>query len=103
MKDDWLDELLKRDEYIADGGFVARVVASLPRRRRRAWLRPLILSVTAAAGLAVALWVLPAETYLAVSFANLLRARSLSAIPLLPVVTIALIFWAAIAAAVSED
>jgi hypothetical protein len=55
------------------------------------------------AGLAIALWVSPAENYLAASFAQLLRARSFAAIPLLPVVTMTLIFWATISAAVSES
>jgi hypothetical protein len=46
---------------------------------------------------------LPSGNYLAMSFVQLVRARSLSAIPLLPVVMIALIFWATLSAAASEN
>lgn len=104
MNNDWLDDALKQeDRYLNDAGFSARVVSALPARRKRKWLRPVILCATSLAGLAVALWVLPAENYLAASFAQLLRARSFSAIPLLPVVTMTLIFWATISAAISEN
>ena len=70
------------------------------RRRRHKWLRPLIVAGMTVAGLALALYALPA---LANDFTQLLRARSLSAVPLLPVVVIALVFWATISAAASEN
>ena len=98
-----LDDMLKDDRYLDDAGFSARVVSALPARRKAKWLRPVVLGAAALAGLAVALWVLPSENYLAASFAQLLRARSFAAIPLLPVVTMTLIFWATISAAVSES
>ena len=104
MNNDWLEDALKHDDrYIDDAGFTARVVASLPARRKRAWLRPLIIGATSVAGLALALWVLPSENYLAADFVRLLRARTISAVPILPVVLIALLFWSMIGAAVNES
>ena len=100
---DRLDELMKDDRYLDDAGFAARVVAALPARRKRRWLRPAILGTTAVAGLGLALWFLPSENYLVASFVQLVRARSFSAVPLLPVVLIALVFWATITAAVKEN
>ena len=55
--DDSLDNWLRQSEqYIEDRGFTARVVASLPRRRR-IWWRPALLlgSLAISSGLAV-LW-----------------------------------------------
>ena len=77
---DWLEEALRRDEsYINDDGFAARVVAVLPPpRRKRAWLRPVILGAATAAGVALALVVLPVPNYLAGSFVQLFHAWSLS-------------------------
>jgi hypothetical protein len=104
MNNDWLEDALKHDDrYIHDAGFTARVVAALPVRRKRAWLRPVIIGTASVAGLAVAFWLLPSENYLADSFVQLVRARTLSAVPLLPVVLIGLTFWATITAAASEN
>jgi hypothetical protein len=104
MNNDWLDNALKHeDRYLDDAGFTARVIAALPARRKRAWLRPLLIAGTSIAGLLVALFVLPAENALVNGFVQLMRARSFSAVPLLPVVVIALMFWATIAAAYSEN
>ena len=42
-ENDPVDALLReQNSYVEDGGFTARVIQSLPRRRR-AWLRPVIL------------------------------------------------------------
>src|SRR5438477_8392794 len=104
MNNDWLDDALQHeDRYLDDAGFTARVVAALPTRRKRAWLRPLIISATSAAGLALALWLLPSENYLVAGFVQLIRARTFSAIPLLPVVLTVLLLWSTIAAATSEN
>jgi hypothetical protein len=57
---DPLDALLReQDKYIEDNGFTARVVAALPRRSRRAWLRPAILLGATAIGSVLAVWWLP--------------------------------------------
>jgi len=104
MNNDWLEDALKHDDrYIDDAGFTARVVAALPPRRKRAWLRSLVISATSVAGLALALWLLPNENYLVAGFVQLLRARTFSAIPVLPVLLIAVMFWSTIAAAASES
>jgi hypothetical protein len=101
---DWLEEVLRREEpYVDDNGFTGRVVATLPARRRRAWLRPVIIGGATFAGLALAGLVLPVQHYLVDSFVQLYRARSLSAIPLAPVALIVLLFWAALSAVASEN
>ncbi len=104
MNNDWLEDTLKHDNrYIDDAGFTARVVASLPVRRKRAWLRPVILGSATLAGLALAFAFIPAGDYITGSFVQLFRARSFSAIPFLPVAIIALFFWASFAAVVNES
>jgi len=56
---DPLDALLhEQDKYIEDNGFTARVVAALPRRRR-AWLRPVLLLGAVAIGSVLAVGWLP--------------------------------------------
>lgn len=100
---DWLEDKLRQDDrYLDDAGFTTRVVTALPARRERRWLRPVIIGVASLAGLTIALAMLPADTYLASSFVQLIRARSLSAVPLLPVVLIALFFWASFAVVADE-
>jgi len=104
MNNDWLEDAIKHDDrYIEDAGFTARVVAALPARRKRASLRSLIVAATSAAGFALALWLLPSENSLVAGFVQLARARTFSAVPLMPVVLIVLMFWATIGAANSEN
>ncbi|HWF17778.1 MAG TPA: hypothetical protein VG754_00840 [Verrucomicrobiae bacterium] len=56
---DPLEALLhENDPYLEDGGFTARVVASLPPRRK-SWLRPAILSGATLIGLALLIWLAP--------------------------------------------
>jgi hypothetical protein len=50
--------LREQDKYIEDNGFTARVVAALPRRRR-AWLRPVLLLGAVAIGSVLAVLWLP--------------------------------------------
>jgi hypothetical protein len=101
---DWLEDKLRHeDRYLDDAGFTARVVAALPVRRQRRWLRPAIIGTASLAGLVIALWMLPSENYIARSFVQLLAARSLSAVPLLPVAVIGLIFWAMLSVAANEN
>jgi hypothetical protein len=56
--DDWLDDVLRAgDDYIADDGFTARVMSSLPPPAALPkWRRPAVVALwgVAAAGLAVA-------------------------------------------------
>lgn len=103
MNNDWLEDALRQeDRYLNDAGFTARVVAALPVQQKRSRVRPLIIAGTALAGLFVALFVLPSQGALANDFVQLIRARSLGAVPLLPVVVMGLLFWATIEAAVRE-
>lgn len=60
--DDWLDAALRADgvehrsEYIADGGFAARVMAGLPRPAALpAWRRPVVALLWLCAGAAAVL------------------------------------------------
>jgi hypothetical protein len=104
MNNDWLEDALKHnDRYINDAGFTARVVAALPARKKRARLRTLILGSATVAGLALAFTLMPAGDYLAESFVQLFRARSFSAIPVLPVALIGLFFWASFAVVANEN
>jgi hypothetical protein len=58
-ENDPVDALLRgQNAYVKDGGFTARVVRSLPRRRR-AWLRPAILLGAIAIGSVLAVCWLP--------------------------------------------
>ena len=57
--EDPVDALLReQNTYVDDGGFTARVVKSLPRRRR-AWLRPALLLGAVAIGSVLAILWLP--------------------------------------------
>lgn len=61
-KDPWLDELLRHQTYIDDGGFGDEVVARLPPRRPGATLartRVALLLGWTATGLAATLWFFP--------------------------------------------
>jgi hypothetical protein len=65
--DDPLDLLLKEQEtYIEDGGFTARVMTSLPKRKRGLTLRSLLLGGTALAGFALAGWLLLGTDFFAI-------------------------------------
>jgi hypothetical protein len=62
---DPLDALLREaDIYIPDDGFTARVVATLPRRRRHSWLRLAVLSSATLIGASLAAWQLPSASTL---------------------------------------
>lgn len=56
---DPLEALLReQNPYLEDNGFTARVIASLPPRRRRNWLRPSVLLSATAVGYILAIrWV----------------------------------------------
>jgi hypothetical protein len=60
---DPLDKLLQeQNHHIEDAGFTTQVVSSLPRSSRLFWLRPLLLSGAAIAGLILAIDWLPWKT-----------------------------------------
>jgi hypothetical protein len=100
---DWLENVLRQEPpYINDDGFTARVVATLPKRRNRAWLRGTILVGMAVLGCIIALLVLPGEQFVADSMVKLVTARSLSLALLPPLVLIASVFGAGFALMASE-
>jgi hypothetical protein len=90
---DPLDQLLQEDRYLNDAGFTAQVMGALPKRRTRKWLRPVILSAAAVAGVGVTLWLLPSDNFVAANLVKLAQTRSWDAIPWAPVAVIALIAW----------
>ena len=58
---DPLDALLREaDGYLPDNGFTARVLTSLPARRKHSWRRLVVLSTAMLIGAVLVLWQLPA-------------------------------------------
>ena len=101
---DWLEDALRQESaYIDDAGFTARVMATMPKRRKRSWLRGAILAGAAALGCVIALWVLPGTQFVTDSIVTLLTARSLSPALLAPAVLILAVFGAAFATLASEN
>src|SRR5450432_1251412 len=98
--DMWLRE---QNAYIEDNGFTARVIQALPRRRR-AWLRPMLLSGATAIGFVLAIVWLPWKNLPALDSRALL---SLDSQVLLPWTLVFLILgslvWSATAALQWED
>ncbi len=104
--DDWLDGLLVADAaehralYVADGGFTARVMATLPAPvlTRPAWRKPVLVALWAVAALALAIAMPGAVLEVGRSAYRLLAAQpvSLSGIAGAAVAMIALT-WAAAA------
>jgi len=102
---DPLDTLLReQDVYVDDGGFTARVMAALPPRRRRSWLRPALLLGAAAIGAVLAGRWLPWESLPPLDLSALLSLDSSVAIPWMSVLLVAAsITWAAVAAVQWDD
>jgi hypothetical protein len=98
--DTWLRE---QNAYIEDNGFTARVIQALPRRRR-AWLRPMLLLGATAIGFVLAILWLPWKNLPALDSRALL---SLDSQVLLPWTLVFLILgslvWSATAALQWED
>jgi len=98
--DTWLRQ---QNAYIEDNGFAARVIQALPRRRR-AWLRPTLLSGATAIGFVLAILWLPWKNLPALDSRAL---QSLDSQVLLPWTLVFLILgsliWSATAALQWED
>jgi hypothetical protein len=59
---DPLDALLREaDGYIPDNGFTARILTSLPARRKHSWRRFVVLSAAMLIGAVLVAWQLPAD------------------------------------------
>ena len=99
-----LDVLLReQNTYIDDGGFTARVIKSLPRRRR-AWLRPVfLLGATAIGSVLAFLWV-PWGSLPALDLSVFLSPNPQVLLPwLLAVTVIGSLLWSVAAALQWED
>jgi hypothetical protein len=101
---DPLDALLReQDKYIEDNGFTARVVAALPRRRR-AWLRPVLLLGAVAIGSVLAVCWLPWGNLPALDSSALLSLDSQVLMPWMLVLSVmASLVWGTISALEWED
>ncbi len=91
-----LDALLRdADEYVPDSGFTARVLASLPPRRRRPWLRLAILATTTLLASALAAWQLPpVSDLLTLAVQGISQFRPAYLLALLPAIAaLAAILW----------
>src|SRR5882724_6259686 len=103
-ENDPLDALLRdQNVYIEDGGFTARVVQSLPRRRR-AWLRPaFLLAVTVIGSVLAALWV-PWGSLPALDWSAFLSPNPQVLLPWVLAVAVAgSLIWSTVAALQWED
>jgi hypothetical protein len=89
---DWLDEALAQPAHIDDAGFTEQVLARLPARRRRPWLRDAVLALALIGGGCLAFVVTPGARVLAAATAELERyqpgAASLPVLPLLLVLAL---------------
>ena len=96
---DPLDALLReQDKYIEDNGFTARVVAALPRRRR-AWLRPVLLLGAVAIGSVLAVLWLPWRNLPVLDLSALLSLDSQVLMPWVLVLSVmAALVWGTISA-----
>jgi hypothetical protein len=103
-QNDPLDALLReQNSYVDDGGFTARVIQSLPPRRR-AWLRPaLLMSATAIGAVLAVLWV-PWGSLPALDLSSLLSPNPQVLMPwVLAVAVLGSLIWSAVAALQWED
>ncbi len=104
--EDPLDAQLQADaNYIEDGGFTARVMTSLPRRR--SWLRPVILVSVALLGFVALLWRLPSwnEFFAPAANGGFIMEFSLESLMTLAALAIvgACLLWSLFAALKWED
>lgn len=96
-------QLREQEAYINDDGFTARVVASLPPRRRR-WLRPAVLLGSVAVGVVLAIRWLPWENLPPFDLSAMVSLNSPVLIPWVVVLSVvASLVWATVAAVESED
>jgi hypothetical protein len=103
-ENDPLDALLReQNSYVDDGGFTARVIQSLPRRRR-AWLRPVFLLAATVIGSALAVLWLPWKNLPVLDLSTLHSLNSQVLLPwVLVIVVVGSLIWSAIAALQWED
>jgi hypothetical protein len=102
---DPLDALLReQNQYVEDDGFTARVMATLPRRRDRFWLRQIILLGATIIGLVLAVLWLPWKNLTPLDWSALLSLNSQVLLPWTLVITVtASLIWGIITAVQLED
>ena len=95
--------LREQNAYVDDGGFTARVVKTLPRRRR-AWLRPaLLMSATAIGSVLAVLW-LPWGSLPALDLSAFLSLNPQVFLPwVLATAVLGSLIWSTVAALQWED
>ena len=104
-KDDPVETLLReQNQYVNDDGFTARVMAALPRRHSRAWVRPTILLGAAAIGSVVAAWWLPWGNLPPLDLSALVSLDSRALMPWMSLLLVTgSIVWAVVAAVQWDD
>lgn len=104
LPDDPIDALLReQNPYFEDAGFTGRVIKSLPRRRR-AWLRPVILLGATAIGLVLAVCWLPWGNLPPLDSSALLSPDSQMLLPWMLVISVVgSLVWSTIVAVRWED
>ena len=104
-ENDPLDALLhEQNPYVEDGGFTARVLKTLPRRRRRVWLRPALLLGATTIGSALAVAWVPWGNLPALDWSALLAPNPQALAPwALALTVVGSLIWSAVAALQSED
>ncbi|MGH3849874.1 MAG: hypothetical protein ACRDRT_09255 [Pseudonocardiaceae bacterium] len=104
IDDDWLDSLLREPaDYIADGGFTARVLAKLPAARRPWYAsRNFILLTASALACGAAACIPGMPQYVFGSLYDLFTFKSFSADKLALLVPIALLYWTGLSAVAHE-
>ncbi|MGD1020834.1 MAG: hypothetical protein ABSA12_16100 [Verrucomicrobiia bacterium] len=102
---DPMDTLLhEQNAYVDDNGFTARVIAALPPRRYRAWLRPALLLGAAAIATALAIRWLTWESLPPLDLSALLSLDFQALTPWMSVLLVAAsITWAVVAAVQWDD
>ena len=102
--EDPIDALLRESNaYVDDNGFTVQVTKKLPRRRR-GWLRPVIMLSAVAVGSVLALRWLPLGKLPPLDFSKLFSPDSNVLLPWVTVLVVAgSLVWGAVAAFQRED
>ena len=97
QNNDWLESALREGQpYISDDGFSAQVVAALPRRQQRSWVRPAVLGTASVLACVVGLLMLHGAAFVGDCVIQLATARSLSWSLVLPAISVAALFTTAL-------
>ena len=105
--EDPIDALLREQNvYVDDNGFTAQVIQSLPRRRR-AWLRPVILLGATVIGSVMAAYWLPWRNLMQLNWPSSSSVFTDGSQILLPLLTVLLVIasliWSVVSALRWED